>query len=76
MQNELLNLCTSHPDTIFMWAIMWGSLVVFRNQNGFARKKKKKSVKQCTAVSTAHLHTPPQCTTVWILRHWLTDIPV
>jgi hypothetical protein len=30
---------TCHPDTIFTWAGMWGSVVIFRSQKGSASKK-------------------------------------
>jgi hypothetical protein len=36
---KFLILETCHPDTIFMWSRMWGSVFIFRSQQASARKK-------------------------------------
>jgi len=35
---KFLILGTYHPDAIFMWARMWGSVFIFQSQVGFMNK--------------------------------------
>jgi len=36
LRYKFLIFGTCHLDTVFTWARMWGSLVIFRNQKGSA----------------------------------------
>jgi predicted RNA-binding Zn-ribbon protein involved in translation (DUF1610 family) len=66
--SNLLIFYTPHSDTLYVCEQELGDPWLFF-ETKIDPSAKKMTGKQCITVSTAQLHTPPQCTTVSILRH-------